>query len=72
MPIHDNPRPTQNAIHLFGSIIRCSFAVIATLLRLPRAGELNDGMRRINGVENADLAAGERIRAAEVNRVFDA
>lgn len=72
MPIHDNSSPTQNTAHLFGSIIRCSVEVITTLLRLPRAGELNDGMRRINGLENADLAAGEVIRTAEVNKVFDA
>lgn len=72
MPIKDVPLHTQSTTQLFRSFIVGSFEVIATLLRLPRAGRLQDGMRRIISLENADLAACESIRTAEVNRVFDA
>lgn len=72
MPINDTPLHTQSTTQFFRSFIVCSLEVVATLLRLPRAGNLNDGVRRINGLENAELAAGESIRVAEVNRVFGA
>ncbi len=46
--------------------------ILRTLVRLPHGGELQEGVRRINGLSEESLAAVGRTRPMEINRVFDA